>query len=213
MIVSNAHWADTYKEWLLRLSPELGARPLYVVSETELPEWLHVGTATAWTSPDVDLKMREGLESRLRWRGRGSVIVVCPHWFTLSENDRLAILAHEAAHLLSSWRDVLPEPDEMGAIQKALLLEGGAELVRTEFRKRLGNNKFEELFGDDVCTNEAHGSQFVRAALHLWRRSHGQLMINAMGLFNEGYQCNDPQRAVAALEGEFEQRGNLIELL
>jgi hypothetical protein len=210
--VSGSHWADYYCEWLRALVPEFDSRPLYVLSEAEIPEWSHVQGAFAWTGCSLDLRVQRSLESRQQWHGRGPAIVVCDCWYELSEPDRLGILAHEAAHALTWWDQFSRERSSLTIAEELMLLEGGKKLILEAFRKAVGDSVDTWESGERVEL-ECHGADFLRAALHLAHRARYWFPTDAMRLFNTGYRCCDPNGAVAALLDEMQRGGDIIEIL
>lgn len=212
--MNGAHWADYYADWLSRLVPEFDGMPVYVLSEAEIPSWLHCKGVIAWTSRNLDERLRPSLEDRGLWRGRGPAIVLCKSWFSRDEPSRLAILVHEAAHCVTWLGRLLTEkhrtPEDWTNLESILNTEGGDEFVLAKFR---------DVFGDEVDSFDAyarhlhHGLDFVRAGLHLWRRSSWQVSIDDVGLFSCLYQCAEARLAMDALADELDCGGDILAVL
>lgn len=142
---------------------DLGSSPFYIVRQSAIVTEFGAGEGcAAYTSPSLDLYLRESLGDR--WRGRGPCLVVNDlalladlHPLDL-ENITLGTILHELAHILDR-----PVPyDERPDVEPAKL-------------------KFESLVLADAITRprptvqvpswHGHGASFIRIALHLRHRA------------------------------------------
>lgn len=142
----------------IALAPELGRRPLYVVTADDLGDIPRSPSCQGWATGD-----NRAIAKRLgdRWRGAGPTICLDP--VSIAEHCQpdsfdlyvAGVVVHEAAH-------ILPAPAESRYRLPAALT---ADMQELALRSHLSS------VPENPTTDPHHDGRFVRRAMHLYIRA------------------------------------------
>ncbi len=202
------HWSEMEVAWLRSIVPELGGVPVYVRDFSELPDWMQEDGTRAWTSSMADLQMKEILQARNQWEGRGHFIAVSNAWRQSSLSEQFGILLHEMAHSLSAF-DAMMRRDEstFGEIEAVLIAPGGRDAIRQRFEL--------PTLDPAIGTRLSHGERWIRCCVHLAARAWDFCTLSDMVVFSEDYALQEEhsEAVIRALMPEVRSGGNIIEIL
>jgi len=193
------HFSADHEEFIRRhFTEELGDEPVYIRTEHEAGLSPCPHECGAFTSSNLDLRMRAALKANGRWYGRGFSVALPSEgraFHRMSWPSQLNLLLHELAHFMADRPKILvdadPAPDEshpLGIAQRA-----DVSLFQHD-------NTFE------------HGPSFVRAALHIHRRAAPDAGLFAMQIFHEQYRSPSAHDALDALGDELRQGGCIVDV-
>jgi hypothetical protein len=157
--------AAEVEELLAAVAPhELRESPAYVVRKEALPDHLGGGCdAAGWTTPTLDLELREVIGDR--WRGRGACVVASGSGLRFE-----AVALHEFAHALDRPRLYADPPRVLTVPELAehnVALLAGRELTAA------------------AALTASHGPAWCRLVLHLTvragRLNHGPMLADVFG--------------------------------
>jgi hypothetical protein len=215
--MSGIHWSDSWVEWMRHIVPELDGSPIYVRMFSEMP---HVDTSgcQACTHSNFDLKMRDCLEERGQWLGRGGVILVRDDFHQWGYARQKEVLLHELSHVVASWFCCWRRPEaEFSSAELQFLVPGGREKLIDEWAHEIaalpGGAELLALARSGGDQRAAHDAKFVRVGLHLWHRSNGMVCLDGITLCGPDYQCNDVEACRVELAEELAVGGNLLEIV
>ncbi len=180
------HWSDVYVDLLRSAFPQdVGARPIYLSTPTELGEEWNIDRAAAYTTTWLDWHTKPQLEAAGRWKGPGFAVVVCREWLLHGDMpDVLGRLTHEIAHVInnrSSVKRLACDLDPALGPEYAAKVETAAEVDKA-FR----DFEFPKWF--------CHEAEFIRSALHLhfrlWEAGHWTTP-QSMFIAGESYGVSD----------------------
>ena len=159
-------------------SHDLGETPLYIVSQSDLPEGFGSGDPCyGYTTPSLDLYLQDHIRD---WRGRGPCMVINDlalredHLSDELEYPTCAYVLHELAHILD--RPALFQ-DRTGVDPKRLIFE---KLVVASATQRPARTDLPPYFG--------HEHAFIRIAIHLCHRAGRNGISVAPAVVCAGYQ-------------------------
>ena len=200
------HWADFTVEWMRHHVPEIGNTPIYLRGSHEVSPRLQSDNL-AYTARTLDLQFKPDLEIRDQWAGRGFAVWVNDEFFKMDDNERLGVLIHEMAHLLSDGVPVLTPFECLSQFDQFAACGGISCLI-----DKVGI----ESFGIDHAQliRKQHDSKFTRAAAHIWFRARhcveaGSVCLSAAGYAFEG----SAKEVVNSLYAELVKGGDLFEIL
>jgi hypothetical protein len=178
---------------------ELANVPMYVVSQSRLtPDVGAVSVCHAFTSPSLDLHLREAIGRD--WRGRGACVVVNDEGLRRDFPDSfetrfLGTIIHELAHILERPSPYRPRPD---ADAKKLHSES-LQIAAVVSGPPTPNEIETPWYG--------HEARFIRIAVHLWHRSKTHhVILRPSELLTSEYYALSPARWYAiAIEAEARQ--------
>ena len=114
-----------------------------------------------------------------------------------------------------SWRK--PE-SELTTVEKLIVSEGGYARLLDAYQRVVASQPGDDpewttLSGINPANErrEVHGAEFVRAGLHLCRRSG--MKLESIRLFSPAYGSNDPEQCLKALADELRTGGDLLQVL
>ncbi len=179
---------------------DLVAAPLYIVKQSKVPaEFGGAADCSGFTTPDLDLYLRDTIATA--WRGRGPCMVVNDNDFTEQmdaadiESAIAATALHELAHIVQRpalFRDRQNEdPDKL--VYEALCV---GHIVATEPGPDSAAATAKPYYG--------HEAGFIRVALHLRYRAELACALVPLFGFCAGnlYGLSHPTRYLAALADE-----------
>jgi hypothetical protein len=150
---------SSYADTLRRADPEdFGHLPLYLVDRADVPDLAWPDDAAAYTAVATDLELQPHLEAIGQWCGRGLAMVVDIDG--VREDHLAGLIIHEAGHWLTG-----PLPSGLVAVRSLCTTAGWQADTESlaDFLATVPQLPATTAWAD-------HGSDFIRAALHLWSR-------------------------------------------
>jgi len=198
--MTHHHWTADHEEFIRRhFEAELGDEPIYIRSESESGLSPCPHSCSAFTSTDLDLRMKVALLARGQWSGRGFSMAIPTDgqsFHKMSWPAQLNLCLHELAHHLADRQKILndtePPPDDSHPLSIA---------QRTDIPLATHINIFE------------HGPSFVRSELHIHRRASPDADLFAMQIFAEAYRSPAFSGALGALDDELRTGGNIVDVM
>lgn len=208
LTVSGVHWSQMEVAWLRSIVPELGGDPVYIRDFSEIPDWMQETGARAWTSSMADLQMKETLQARGEWIGRGHFIAVGESWRRSPLSEQCGILLHELAHSLCDFDALMRRPEAtFGELEALLVSPGGCAAIRQKYSL--------PSLDPGTATRLAHDQRWVRCCLHLAHRAWDVCSVSELVVFNEAYSLQDEHASevIRVLLPEIRKGGHIIDIL